>query len=108
MRDKELTTGVIFVRHGRADFPSDRLYCDDREDPVLTEDGVRQARHAADLLAGQPVDAVYASPMCRTRSTAEPIVEATGAPLRIDERLRERPFGIWDNLYFEEIARDYP
>lgn len=108
MRDKEQATAVIFVRHGQADFPGDRLYCDDREDPVLTADGERQARHAAELLAGQTVDAVYASPMCRTRSTAAPIVAATGAPLRIDERLRERPFGIWDGLYFDDIARDYP
>lgn len=108
MREKEKGTGVIFVRHGRADFPHDRLYCDDREDPALTPEGVQQALHAARLLAGQGVDAVYASPMQRTRSTAAAIVEATGAPLHIHSGLRERPFGIWDGLYFDEIARDYP
>lgn len=108
MREKEKTTGVIFVRHGEADFPGKRLYCDDREDPGLTERGRDQARHAAGLLADQPVDIVYASPMQRTRSTAEAIVEATGAPLHFDPQLKERPFGIWDGLYFDEIARDYP
>jgi ribonuclease H / adenosylcobalamin/alpha-ribazole phosphatase len=108
MREKEKTTGVIFVRHGEADFPAKRLYCDEREDPGLTERGREQARQAAEMLAGQRVDVVYASPMQRTRSTAAPIAEATGAPLHLEPRLKERPFGIWDGLYFDEIARDYP
>jgi broad specificity phosphatase PhoE len=108
MREKEKTTGVVFVRHGQADFPGKRLYCDDREDPGLTAHGLEQARHAAELLAGLQIDAVYASPMQRTRATAAAIVEATGAPLFLDDQLKERPFGIWDGLYFDDIARDYP
>lgn len=108
MREKEKTTGVILVRHGQADFPSRRLYCDDREDPGLTELGRQQAQHAASLLQAEAVDVVYASPMQRTRATAAAIIEATGAPLHFDEQLKERPFGIWDGLYFDEIARDYP
>lgn len=108
MREKEKSTGVIFVRHGKADFPNDRLYCDGREDPPLTQEGSGHARHAAELLAGQPVNAIYASPTLRTRATAEAIAETTGAPLRFNDRLKERPFGIWDGLYFEEISRDYP
>lgn len=108
MREKEKATRVIYVRHGRADFPYDRLYCDEREDPPLAEEGVHQAAAAASLLQEEEVDVIYASPMQRTRSTAAPIVEACGAPLHIHERLKERPFGIWDGLYFDEIARDYP
>lgn len=108
MREKEKTTGVTFVRHGQADFPGKRLYCDEREDPGLTERGQAQARLAGAMLAGQPVDIVYASPMQRTRATAAAIIEATGAPLQIDDQLKERPFGIWDGLYFDDIARDYP
>jgi probable phosphoglycerate mutase len=108
MREKEKATSLIFVRHGRADFPHDRLYCDDREDPALTSEGVLQARHAASLLGGQEIAAVYASPMQRTLGTAAPIVAATAAPLQVHAGLRERPFGIWDGLYFDDIARDYP
>lgn len=108
MREKERATGVIFVRHGRADFPHDRLYCDDREDPALTSDGLEQAAQAALMIRGQPVAAIYASPMLRTRSTAEPIVEATGAALQLHPGLRERPFGAWDGLFFDDIARDHP
>ena len=29
-------------------------------------------------------------------------------PVLYSAKLKERPFGIWDGLYFDEIARDYP
>ncbi len=108
MREKEQGTRVIYVRHGQADFPHDRLYCDEREDPGLTENGLRQARHAARMLAGEAVDVIYASPMLRTLRTAREIEAVTGAPLHTDARLKERPFGIWDGMYFDDIARTYP
>ncbi len=108
MREKEKSTRVIYVRHGQADFPHDRLYCDDREDPGLTEAGIQQARFAARLLEKEPVDVIYASPMQRTLRTAEEIVRTTGAPLHSDNRLKERPFGLWDGMFFDDIARDYP
>lgn len=108
MREKEKTARVIFVRHGKTDFPVDRIYCDDREDPELNADGVEHARCAAAFLQNQAVRAIYASPAQRTLATAQTIADATGASLQLNEALRERPFGIWDGLYFEEIARDYP
>lgn len=108
MREKEKTTCVIFVRHGETNFPHDRLYCDDQEDPPLTDIGVSQARHAASLLQSQGIDLIYSSPMLRTCATAEVIAEMAGVPLHFHPKLKERPFGIWDGLYFDEIARDYP
>ena len=108
MREKEKTTTVIFVRHGQADFPHDRLYCDEREDPPLTAEGLSQAQRAAALLAGQSTDLIYSSPMQRTRTTAEEIAACCGTQVIFDPKLKERPFGIWDGLFFDEIARDYP
>jgi probable phosphoglycerate mutase len=108
MREKESSTCVIFVRHGKADFPHDRLYCDEREDPPLTEEGLLQAQHAASLLEKQQIDVVYSSPLLRTRTTAELIAGKANVPMHFHSKLKERPFGIWDGLYFDEIARDYP
>jgi broad specificity phosphatase PhoE len=108
MREKENSTCVIFVRHGQADFPHDRLYCDDREDPPLTQDGIMQAQYIADLLDRRDIDVIYSSPMLRTRSTAEIIARKCSSSILYDVRLKERPFGMWDGLFFDEIARDYP
>jgi len=108
MREKEKSTRVIYVRHGKPDFPHDRLYCDEREDPVLTEEGLKQAEAAAQLLKAEAVDAVYVSPMQRTRMTAQPIIDALNVPFHVDAQLKERPFGIWDGMYFDDIQRDFP
>ncbi|MBI5450193.1 MAG: histidine phosphatase family protein [Gammaproteobacteria bacterium] len=110
MREKEQSTRIIYVRHGKPDFPHDRLYCDDREDPVLTAEGLQQAQAAARQLASiEPdVDRIYVSPMQRARLTAEPIIQAYGVPHTVDVDLKERPFGAWDGLYFDAIERDFP
>jgi broad specificity phosphatase PhoE len=100
MREKELATRVIYVRHGKTDFPTDRIYCDEREDPPLNADGQEQARAAGDV--------IYTSPSSRTRMTADAIAGLVKAPVIEEARLRERPFGLWDGLYFAEIAEQYP
>lgn len=108
MREKEKSTRVIYVRHGQPDFPYDRLYCDEREDPGLTAEGQRQAEATAQLLQLETVDVIYSSPMQRTWQTALPIIELLGVPAHQEAALKERPFGVWDGMYFEAIQRDYP
>jgi phosphohistidine phosphatase len=56
---------------------------------TLAPEGRDQARALGELLAARenaPV-LVLSSPLVRARQTAEAIAEATGAPLRIEERL---------------------
>lgn len=107
MREKELTTRIIYVRHGKTDFPTNRIYCDDREDPPLNDDGLAQARAAGELLDSQAVDVIYTSPSSRTRMTADAIAQMVESPVIQDANLRERRFGLWDGLYFTEIAEQY-
>ncbi len=107
MREKELSTRVIFVRHGQTNFPIDRIYCDEREDPALNEDGKAQAKGAADLLKNMEIGAVYASPALRTRMTAGAIAKHHGLGIEYNDALRERRFGIWEGLYFHEIEQNF-
>ncbi len=107
MREKELSTRVIYVRHGKTDYPTDRIYCDDREDPPLNAEGLEQARGAGELLRSQSVDVIYTSPSSRTRMTADAIAGLVKVPVIEEASLRERPFGLWDGLSFAEIAEQY-
>jgi broad specificity phosphatase PhoE len=107
VREKELTTRVIYLRHGKTDFPTDRIYCDDKEDPPLNAEGIVQAQAAVKLLAPQSVDVIYASPTNRTRMTANEVSRVIEVPVIEDAALCERRFGIWEGLYFAEIARQY-
>lgn len=108
MREKEFATRIIYVRHGLTDFPSDRMYCDDQEDPALNAQGLEHARSAASLLGSQKIDAIYASPSLRTRLTAEEISAASEVEVTYVTALRERRFGVWDGLYFDAIHKQYP
>ena len=107
MREKELSTRIIYVRHGKTDFPTDRIYCDDREDPPLNDDDLKQAQAAGELLRSQSVDVIYTSPSSRTRMTADAVAGLVEAPVIEDASLRERRFGLWEGLYFAEIAENY-
>ncbi|VAW86654.1 hypothetical protein MNBD_GAMMA16-2169 [hydrothermal vent metagenome] len=108
MREKEPSTSVLFIRHGKTDFPLDRIYCDDREDPELNEEGEAQALSTAKLLENVAIDALYCSPSLRTLRTAEIITAARDLKLSTCDVFRERKFGIWEGLYFHEIAEQYP
>lgn len=111
MREKEIATSILFVRHGQTDFPLDRIYCDDTEDPALNRNGIAQANRAAAYLAPIPLAAIYASPCQRTLATANAVAAALERPnVRVDVRptLMERRFGIWEGLFFHEIESQYP
>jgi broad specificity phosphatase PhoE len=60
---------LILVRHGRPDEND----AGSPHDPPLSEDGRRQARAVARLLADEGVTRIVVSPMLRARQTAEPL-----------------------------------
>ena len=86
-------------------------------DVPLSELGFRQAeatgRWFAALRRGERPEVVLASPYVRARQTAEAICKAgalAGGPARaiIDERLREREFGVFDRLTTIGIREKFP
>jgi len=90
---------LLLVRHGRTDANAQGLLLG-RLDPPLSEEGRAQA---AELAAKIPGDArVIASPLLRTRQTAE----AFGLPFEIDERWIELDYGELDGLPLREVPAD--
>jgi broad specificity phosphatase PhoE len=86
-------------------------------DVPLSELGIRQARAAgrwfADLPPGERPEIILSSPYLRARQTAEILCEtgalASGpAHAIVDERLREREFGIFDRLTTLGIRERFP
>ena len=72
---------LILVRHAHAD-PGDP----DELRP-LSARGREEARALGERLVKAAPDAVLASPLLRARETAAAIAKATGAELRVDDRL---------------------
>ncbi|NUR32148.1 MAG: bifunctional RNase H/acid phosphatase, partial [Catenulispora sp.] len=53
-------------------------------------------------------DAVVASPLARTRQTAQAAADALGLPVELDEGFRETDFGLWDGHTFAEVRERWP
>jgi probable phosphomutase (TIGR03848 family) len=96
-------TLVVLVRHGTTGTTGKEL--PGRAPGLhLSDVGERQAKAVAARLAGlqdgkdRKVDAVYASPLERTRETAAPIAEAFGREVQVDEGLIELDIGEWTGM----------
>jgi len=84
-------------------------------DVPLSELGERQSAALAAWVSGLPEserpDVVLASPYRRARQTAEAVAAALGQPassLVIDERLREKEFGVLDRYTSSGIVSTFP
>jgi len=82
-----------FLRHGETQTNAQRLVAGSL-DTELTPAGRRQALEAADILANEPITAVYSSPLRRARDTAAPVAERLALPVTIVRELAERSWGV--------------
>ncbi len=98
---------IIIVRHGETDSNKKGTYLG-WTDIELNEEGIRQAGGARDRLKGEKIDMILSSPLKRTRQTAEIINENFNLDIEYFESLKERNFGIWDNLTYREVSEKYP
>ncbi len=98
-------TRVLFVRHGRT--PTTGTVLPGRAPGLhLADEGQAQAEAAAARLAGlKRVDAVYASPLERTRETASPIARALGLRVKVDKGLLEADFGEWTGAELSKLRK---
>jgi broad specificity phosphatase PhoE len=101
-----VATTLYLVRHAAHDRVHDTL-CGRMPGVVLGEEGRRQADGLAARLAGEPIAAVYSSPLERARETAAPIASRIGLPVQVDEALNEIDFGAWAGRRFDELASDF-
>ena len=73
----------------------------------LAEAGLAQAEAVAARLAALPrIDAVYCSPLERTRETARPIGAAHGLAVKADRGLLECDFGEWTGRPLKELSKE--
>lgn len=103
----EEATRVILIRHGETAW-NRATRIQGHSDIPLSPLGLAQAQRLAEALADEPLAAIYASDLSRARQTADALAGAQGLPVRLDTGLRERAFGRFEGLSWEEIAQTYP
>ena len=96
---------IYLIRHGETDWNKEgRLQ--GQADMALNEEGIRQAKVAAERLSGLFFDRIYCSPLCRALVTAEIIKGDREIPLAEDRRLLEIGFGRYEGRKIAEIEQD--
>jgi probable phosphoglycerate mutase len=102
-----VTTVTHLLRHGRTEHTPERRYSGRNELP-LSVTGRAEAEAAA-FRAGQlGIEVVVASPLRRTRETAELVAGSLGLPVEYDDDLVELDFGDLEGLTFEEALGKHP
>jgi probable phosphoglycerate mutase len=93
---------VYLARHGETDWNAAGRW-QGHTDVALNEVGRQQARALAELLRAHGPGAVVASDLSRAHETARIVAVALGIEVAfVDERLRERCFGVFEGLTREE------
>jgi len=100
-------TTLILARHGETDWNRDGRF-QGHADPPLNDRGREQARALADAVAGERIEAVYASDLRRAHETAQIVAARKGLDVVVDPDLRERDVGEWSGLTLPEIEDRFP
>jgi broad specificity phosphatase PhoE/ribonuclease HI len=102
-----VTTVTHLLRHGQTEHTPERRFSGRNELP-LSLTGRVEAEAAAVRAAGLGVEVVIASPLRRTRETAEIVAAALGLPVTFDPDLVELDFGDVEGLTFDEARAKHP
>ncbi|MFM7119059.1 MAG: histidine phosphatase family protein, partial [Gammaproteobacteria bacterium] len=98
---------LYFVRHGRTEWNA-IARMQGQWNSNLDDLGREQAEIAGRWLAHHGIEAMFASPLDRTRQTAEIIRRHVRAPVTFDERLKEWDSGDWSGHLYAEIEQTWP
>ncbi|HEY2601827.1 MAG TPA: histidine phosphatase family protein [Thermoleophilaceae bacterium] len=96
-------TQVLLIRHGAsaAAIPGEPFeLLEGQSDPPLAPEGREQALKVAAALAGEPLSALFVTPLRRTAETAAPLAERTGLEPKVVIDLREVMLGDWEGGEF--------
>ena len=99
---------MILVRHGRTSANVSGVLAGRTPGVRLDDTGVAQAERTAARLAPVPLAAVVSSPLERCRQTAQAVVRAQTAALRVapDRGLTECDYGDWQGRPLKDLAKE--
>ena len=107
-------TRVLAIRHGETSWNVDTRI-QGQLDIALNDTGRWQARQVALALADERIDAIYSSDLLRAYQTAQAVASRGSAGggesnrcVTTDVGLRERSFGVFEGLTYQEIQQRWP
>jgi alpha-ribazole phosphatase len=113
---EQMVTTIYLVRHGQTVDSEEKKYKGHIDVP-LSEEGIEQAKRLGSYMIGmfsngndpgKGLDGIYCSDLSRAVKTAENIAESFGLTPHVIPEIRERNFGRWEGMTFDEIRTEYP
>ena len=101
-----MPTRIYLVRHGATELTAEDRFAGSTDVP-LSEEGRQQVAALAERLRADTLDAVYCSPMARTRETAGFIAAHHDLEPIPEHDLREIDYGHWEERTRDEIEQAY-
>jgi len=103
-----MVTTLYLIRHGETE-GADKMRYKGTLDVPLSEEGVRQIEKVSrSIPVSVGLRAVYCSDLSRAMKSAGIIASPHGLKPLVVPGLRERNFGIWEGMSFDEIREKYP
>lgn len=101
-------TTILLIRHGETAWNAVRRL-QGHIDIALNPEGERQAAALARALAAEKLDAIVSSDLQRAMQTAQAVAGLhADLTLHTDARLRERAYGVFEGMLYQDIAQQYP
>lgn len=103
-----MTAGtVVLWRHGQTEYNvTERMQ--GQVDIPLNEYGLAHAARAAAALVDFAPTAIVSSDLTRASLTAQVLADLAGLDVQLDDRLRERSFGLFEGLTRPEMVEQWP
>ena len=105
--DDHQATRVLAIRHGETAWNVDGRIQGQLDVP-LNDTGRWQVHRLALAVADEGITAIYSSDLLRAFETAQAVARGCGEPITTDPGLRERGFGVFEGLSYDEINRRWP
>jgi alpha-ribazole phosphatase/probable phosphoglycerate mutase len=110
-----MATKIYLIRHGETEGADSRRYKGHIDVP-LSDNGIRQVERLSAFLSAkvqkcksaEGMSAVHCSSLGRAVKSAEIIAEPFGLEPVVHEGLKERNFGVWEGMSFDEISERWP
>jgi alpha-ribazole phosphatase/probable phosphoglycerate mutase len=111
-------TKIYLIRHGETEGAETKRYKGHIDVP-LSENGIEQIKRLAEYLSAEvqkrgsaeaayELSAIYTSDLSRAVKSAELIAKPHGIKPMVLPELRERNFGTWEGMSFDEIKEKWP
>jgi probable phosphoglycerate mutase len=101
-------TTILLIRHGETAWNAVRRLQGHIDIPLNAE-GELQAAALGRALAAEPLDAIVCSDLQRAVQTAQAVAaHHPGLALHTAPQLRERAYGVFEGMLYQDIADEYP